>query len=74
MVDMSDCRFHISKQILIDCIKAIESSQIESKYEIEQAKNMFKLFLDFCKKNNIIEDYNKELIYEILESSIHNVH
>lgn len=70
MSNMSYCRFNNTDLDLDDCLEAIENQAIESKSEASTAKSMFKKFLDFCESEGIIDEYNEEVIEELIDGAL----
>ena len=70
MSNMSYCRFHNTRLDLGDCLRALDSDENQypiSEEEIRSGISMFKMFLDFCVENVIIERYDKESIPQIFK-------
>lgn len=70
MSNMSYCRFHNTRIDLKDCLEALRHGSIESKEELRNAISMFEMFLEFCKYEGIIEEFDEEAIQEILERAL----
>ena len=71
MANMSYCRFHNTEIDLDECLDALDYELDEdnklSEEEAKAAKRMFKRFLDFCKDEELIEDYNTEAIDRMID-------
>lgn len=70
MANMSYCRFHNTSVDVADCLDAIDEGTIASPQEVTNAKNMFKSVLDYCKQHGIVDQYDEEGIYRLMESAI----
>jgi hypothetical protein len=69
MSNMSYCRFHNTKMDLEDCLDALRDEGIESKSELNKGIRMFEMFLEFCEDEGIIENFDKEIVKEVLENA-----
>ncbi len=65
MANMSYCRFRNTGDDLGDCLDAIREGKRISDDEARAGRRMFKIFLEFCQENEIVESYDAEAV-EIL--------
>lgn len=70
MANMGYCRFSNTKQDVDDCIEALENRDIKSSEERHKAKQMLITVLEFCRLECIIEDYEEDIIDEIINETI----
>lgn len=68
MANMSYCRFTNTSRDLNDCLDALTYRDSLSEMEIRGGKAMFKEFLEFCKDNRIIGDYDKAAVDSLFDS------
>lgn len=69
MSNMSYCRFTNTRSDLDDCLNALCRDERLSEMEARAGRNMFKEFLTFCRDQDIISDYDGE----VLESLFRNL-
>jgi hypothetical protein len=69
---MSYCRFNNTSNDIEDCLKTLDNSAYISKAEKSSGVHMFKTFLNFCMKNDIIEDYDSEAVEFLFENCSDN--
>lgn len=62
MPNMSYCRFTNTRADLQVCLDAIRQDDRLSDFEARAGRWMFEEFLDFCREQNIIEDYDKSMV------------
>jgi intergrase/recombinase len=74
MANMSYCRFNNTSMDLDECLEAIDGREIESDEEALKARKMFKRFLEFCQYEGIIENYDEEIMEDLIFNSIDNQH
>ena len=67
MSNMSYCRFHNTKIDMQDCLYAIEERENLSDREYRAARSMFLSILEFFIEADIIEDYDDDALYELLD-------
>lgn len=58
MSNMSYCRFYNTRLDLGDCLDALCDEERLSEGEARAGRWMFAEFLDFCRENGIITDYD----------------
>ena len=61
MSNMSYCRFRNTEIDLIDCLEALEESDVQSWEEYAAMKCMFRAFLEFCEERGIVKNYENKL-------------
>jgi hypothetical protein len=70
MANMSYCRFNNTNIDLEECLDAIDEREIASKSEGEKAKMMFNRFLDFCESEGIIDGFDEEVLYKLIDRAV----
>lgn len=68
MANMSYCRFHNTRSDLSDCLEALREDKLLSEDEAKAGRWMFEEFLDFCRENCIITDYDKDEIKVLFDN------
>lgn len=59
MPNMSYCRFHNTRSDLNDCLAVLREDKPLNADEAKAGRWMFGEFLDFCRENCIITDYDE---------------
>ena len=62
MSNMSYCRFTNTRSDMDDCLNALCRDERLSATEARAGRNMFKEFLTFCRDQDIISDYDGEVL------------
>lgn len=65
MPNMSYCRFRNTRDDLNDCLDALREEKFMSADEANAGRWMFDEFLDYCRENGIISDYDGEMVEAI---------
>lgn len=68
MANMSYCRFQNTRADLNDCLDALREGKLLSKCEAKSGRCMFDEFLEFCRENFIIADYDLGEIESFFEA------
>ena len=68
MSNMSYCRFTNPRSDLDDCLNALCRDERLSAMEARAGRNMFKEFLAFCRDQDIISDYDGEVLDDLFGS------
>ena len=68
MANMSYCRFTNTSRDLEDCLDALTDREDLSNWEARAGRAMFKSFLQFCKDNWIIGDFDEQAIDDMFDA------
>ena len=58
MINMSYCRFENTYRALQECFEALDEGNTLSESEAKYCKRLFRDTLDFCRANEMIDDYD----------------
>lgn len=67
MSNMSYCRFHNTRSDLSVCLQVLSDDENLSVDEAGEGRRMFKEFLDFCRENDIITDYDSDELRNLFD-------
>ena len=72
MANMSYCRWHNTRIDVADCLDSIDyfndyDNEKISAEEADNAKRMFRRFLDFCKDHEIVEEYDLSVVDAMID-------
>lgn len=66
-MNMSYCQFENTCSDMMDCLSALGEPQGASYREIDKAKEMFEEILNTMREFHVIDGYNADNLYEIIE-------
>ena len=67
MSNMSHCRFTNTRADLNDCLDSLRRDERLSKMEVQAGRNLFMEFLTFCRDYDIIDDYDGQLVNDLVQ-------
>lgn len=67
MANMSYCRFTNTRIDLGDCLDSIRRDERLSDFEAQNGRMMFLEFLNFCRDYDLIDQYDKEAVDDLLQ-------
>lgn len=66
MGNMSYCKFENTEIDLLECLHSLENREALSESERGAARRIIYTFLDFCRKEYIIKDYNSKEVNNVI--------
>lgn len=66
MANMSYCRFANTAEDINECIGALNSAEALSNEEAGSARKMFRIFLELCEENGIVNEFDISTVDDML--------